>query len=179
MAKLDVLYATSVFELALQGGHVDEIYGQAELMHNTLSDSDCKKLLVHPHIANSEKLDFFGKIFGGKLHSYLMGLLHVAVAKNREAFVLPALAALIDMINRHNKKTTAVVLSPSKLEQKQIDELKSVLSKKLEKTVEIEVDVDESLIGGPFIRVDGYYIDQSVKKRLRDMAAGMKEGCSV
>ena len=179
MAKLDVLYATSVFELALQSGQVDEISEQAELMLSTLKDSDCKKILTHPHISNAEKLDFFGNIFGGKLHEYLMGLLHVAVVKNRETFVIPALNALLDIIKRHQKKTTAIVLTAAKLQKKQIDEIKKVLSLKLEKSVEVTVDVDESLIGGPFIRVDGYYIDQTVKKRLRDMAARMKEGCNA
>ena len=179
MAKLDVLYATSVFELALQSGQVDEISDHAELMLGVLKDSDCKKILLHPHISNAEKLEFFSGVFKGKLHEYLLGLLHVAVKKNREAFMIPALKALSDIIKRHQKKTTAIVLTATKLQKKQIDDIKKVLSKKLEKSVEVTVDVDESLIGGPFIKVDGYYIDQTVKKRLRDMAARMKEGCNA
>ena len=179
MAKLDVLYATSVFELAMQSGHVDEILEQTELMHGVLTDSDCKKILVHPHISNAEKLEFFGNIFGGKIHEYLIGLLHVAVTKSREAYMIPALAALINMIHRHQKKTTAILLTATEPEQGQIDRLKYVLSQKLEKSVEITVDIDASPIGGPFIRVDGYYIDQTVKKRLHDMAARMKEGCNA
>ena len=179
MAKLDVLYATSVFELAMQSGHVDEIADQVEFMRGIISDSDCRKILVHPHISDTEKLEFFMGIFGGKIHEYLIGLLHVAVRKNRETYMIPALTALINMINRYRKKTTAIVLTASKLEFAQIEEIKNVLSKQLEKSVDVTVDIDESLIGGPFIRVDGYYIDQTVKKRLRDMAARMKEGCNA
>ena len=179
MAKLDVLYATSVFELAMQSGHVDEISAQVRLMHGVLTDSDCKKILTHPHISNTEKLEFFMSVFGGKIHEYLIGLLHVAVTKNRETYMIPALAALINMINRYHKKTSAMVVTASKLEPAQIEKIKKVLSKKLDKSVDVTVDIDETLIGGPFIRVDGYYIDQTVKKRLRDMAARMKEGCNA
>jgi F0F1-type ATP synthase delta subunit len=93
--------------------------------------------------------------------------------------VIPALNNLLDKIKRHQKKTTATVLTATKLHEKQIDEIKKVLSSKLEKSVEVTVDVDEALIGGSFIRVDGYYIDQTVKKRLRDMVAHMKEGCNA
>ena len=179
MAKLDALYATSVFELALGSGQVDKIADHTELMLGALEDSDCKKILLHPHISNAEKIEFFNGVFKGKLHEYLFGLLHVAIAKNREAFMIPALKALVGLISRHQKKTTAIVLTATKLQKKQIDEIKKVLSKRLDKSVEVTVDVDETLIGGPFIRVDGYYIDQTVKKRLHDMAARMKEGCNA
>lgn len=179
MAKLAAVYANSVYELALEQGQVDALLPQAEFMKTVLLDADCSRVLMHPHISDEEKLEFFGKLFEGKVHEFLIGLMHVAIRKNREIFLIPALASLIDLINRYLKQTSAEVYVAAPLEELQLEKLRRFLSSKLGKTVEVNMNIDESLIGGPFIKVDGYYIDQSVKTRLRNMAARMKEGGSV
>jgi F0F1-type ATP synthase delta subunit len=57
--------------------------------------------------------------------------------------------------------------------------MKTVLSKKLNKDVDLSLKIDPTIIGGPYILVDGYYLDWTVKTRLRDLTVYMKEGCSA
>jgi F-type H+-transporting ATPase subunit delta len=109
----------------------------------------------------------------------LLGFLFLVTDKNREAFLMPALTALIETIARYKNNVTAKVISASPIDDKQTALLKKVLSGKLGKNVDISLKIDQSVIGGPYIYVDGYYIDWTVKKRLRDLAIHMKEGCSV
>jgi len=179
MAELSALYASALFKLAAEGGAIDDVYKQALLVRDILQDADCRRILVHPHIANAAKRDFFGKIFEGRVRSDLFSLLLLVIDKNRETFFFPAVKALIGLIERHNRIASAHVLSAAELSGEQVQELKKILSYKLDKRVDVFVKVDPSIIGGPFINVDGYYIDRTIKTKLHDMAASMKVGCGA
>ena len=179
MEKLSLLYASTLFDLALEHGAVAEFRDQSTLMQEVLKDRECQQMLMHPHVKTSEKREFLKKAFSGHIHNDLLSFLYLATDKNREAYVLPSLKALVDMIERHMKIVTADVYTPTPLDEGRITEMKKVLSAKLDKNVELSLNVDPSIIGGPYAYVDGYYIDWTVKKRLRDLTVRMKEGCSA
>ena len=179
MERLSVIYASALFDIALQKDAVDEFLSQTVFLHDTLSDTDFRHVLVHPQIPAAEKHSIFRDAFSEKINEDLMGFLFLASDKNREVYLLPALKALIGLIERHNKIVTARVLSAAPYDDKQTESLRAILSKQLDKQVRLDLKVDPSLIGGPYIFVDGYYIDWTVKKRLRDLTIYMKEGCSA
>jgi F-type H+-transporting ATPase subunit delta len=180
MAKLSALYASALFDLAMEGGDAtDEYLKQAVLLRDSLMDDECMRVLLHPHISAAEKRKLFGKVFAGQINDDLFGFLYLVIEKNREAFLLPALVALIGMIERHQRKAKARILSAAALDEKQVTALREMLAGKLNKNVEVSPKVDPSLIGGPYIYVDGYYIDRTIKKRLHDLTAHMKERCGA
>ena len=179
MARLSLLYASALFDLAKENGKVQDFYDQAVLMRDSLNNAECVEFLLHPHVTADEKHEFFKGAFSESVHEDLLGFLFLTADKNREAFILPALSELIELIERHNNKVRATVTSAAPLSEGQISEMKSLLSEKLGKTVEMSMKVDTSLIGGPFVFVDGYYVDWTVKKRMRDLKVQMKEGCSA
>ena len=174
MERLSIIYATALFDLALKHDAVEDFFNQATYLHDALSDTDCQRMLVHPQIAASEKQEFFRNIFSGKIHEDLLGFLYLVADKNREAYLIPALDTLIGMIKRHNKIVTAKVLSAAPYDEKQAEALREMLSKKLDKHVELDLNVDPSVIGGPYIFVDGYYIDWTIKKKLQDLNLSLK-----
>ena len=179
MERLSIIYASALFDIALQKDAVDEFLGQAVFLHDTLSDEEFRHMLVHPQISAGEKHAIFREAFAEKINIDLLGFLYLVSDKNREIYLIPALKALIGLIERHNKIVTARVLSAAPYDDKQAESLRAILSNKLEKQVRLDLKVDPSLIGGPYIFVDGYYIDWTVKKRLRDLTVYMKEGCSA
>ncbi|MCL2202129.1 MAG: ATP synthase F1 subunit delta [Oscillospiraceae bacterium] len=179
MERLSILYASALFDLAIKKNAVDEILDQAAIVRDSLKDEQCQKILTHPHIPASEKHKFFQKVFGGRVHEDLLGLLYLAADKNREQYLLPALDELVELIRRHKQIVTAQVSSAIPLDEQQIIALKRMLAEKLGKIVELSLTVDSKLIGGPYIYVDGYYIDWTLKSKLRDLKVHMKEGCSA
>jgi len=179
MERLSTLYASALFDLALQQGIVDEFLEQAVFLRESLQDQECKSFLEHPQITSNEKREFFRKGFSGQIHEDMLGFLYLVVDKNRIKYLLPALTMLIDNIEHYNKKVTAKVLSAAPYDETQAEALRAMLSEKLKKHVKLDLKVDPSVIGGPYIFVDGYYIDWTVKKRLRDLTIHMKEGCSA
>ena len=178
MERLSVLYASALYDLSVQKNATDDFLSQATMLRDVLQSDECMKMLIHPQISAVEKHGFFKEAFSGKIHEDLLGFLFLTADKNREAYLLPALGLLIDMIEKSKNIVTANVLSAAEYDKKQIDELKKMLSKKLEKDVKLSLSVDPSVIGGPYIYADGYYIDWTVKKKLHDLAANMKAGCT-
>ncbi|MCL2820101.1 MAG: ATP synthase F1 subunit delta [Oscillospiraceae bacterium] len=175
MERLSVIYASALFDIAVKLNAVDDFLRQAIFLRDSISDDEFQKVLVHPQIPASEKREIFRSAFEGKIHEDLLGFLYLTADKNREAYLLPALKGLIGFIERHNKIVTAKVLSAAPYDEKQAESLKKTLSEKLSKHVELDLKVDPSLIGGPYIFVDGYYIDWTVKKKLRDLAVNLNE----
>jgi len=179
MERLSAIYASALFDMALQHDAVDDFLAQAVLLRDSLSDEDCQRVLLHPQISASQKHEFFRNAFAGTIHDDLLGFLFLVADKNRETYLISALNALISLIERHKKMVTAKVLSAAPYDEEQAESLRVMLSEKLDKQVKLELKVDPSVIGGPYIYVDGYYIDWTVKKRLRDLTIHMKEGCSA
>jgi len=176
MERLSYLYASALFDLALESGDVGVFLEQTILVRDTLMETTNRRVLVHPHISAAEKQALFCGALNGLIDPNLLGLLFLVTDKNREVFLIPALTALIDLIESYMKKATAKVSFATALDENQIAEMQEILSGKLGKTVEIALKVDPSIIGGPYIYVDGYYIDWTVKARLRDLTVHMKEG---
>ena len=169
MADLGIRYATALFEISQESGLTKEYLAQAQLLCDNFQDEEALLILTHPRITADEKFDFINKAFGGAIHQDLLGFIQLVIAKNREAFLLPALGKLVEMIKHHQNQTTAKVISAVPLTDAQAERLGKILSKKLNKEVDITVIVDPSQIAGISIHVDGYFIDRTVKSMLRDM----------
>jgi len=174
MGRLNVIYATALFNIALEHNVVDDFLSQSVFLCDSLNDKQFQRILVHPQIPAEEKRKIFDEAFSGKIHRDLLAFLYLVADKNREAFLLPTLKTLISFIKQHKRIVTAKVMSAVPYNEEQAASLRAILSAKLTKRVELDVKVDESLIGGPYIFVDGYYIDWTVKKRLQDLAVHMK-----
>ena len=174
MAGLSTRYATAVFELEKESGTVDESLAQAIFLRNTLNDAECSKIISHPHISAAKKIEFIKKAFTGNFSENLLGMVYLAINKNRESFLVPALDVLIEMINAYKLKTTAQVVSAVALTETQLSALKATLTKKLNKQVDIAAKVDPSVIGGFSVFVDGYLMDRTIKKQFSELNKKLK-----
>lgn len=169
MADLSKRYATALFEISAGQGILAQFLEQATFLRDVLQEDECKGFLLHPRIGTIEKTNFFNHVFAGKIHKDLLGFLHLTVNKNREAFLLPALDRLIEMIRTHHNQTTAYVTSAVPLTESQLAGMAALLTRKLNKKVDIQVLVDPAVIGGLSIQADGYYIDRTMRHQLRNM----------
>jgi len=169
VADLSTRYARSLFELAVERGLTSDYKEQAAFISTALSDEECQRFITHPRIPVAEKFAFFDGAFAGRVHEDLLGFMRLTVTKNREKFMAPALDALVEMIRRHQNFTTAKVISAIALTPEQESRLKVSLMGKLGKQVELEAEVDASLIGGFRVHVDGHVFDRTIKRLLKDM----------
>jgi F-type H+-transporting ATPase subunit delta len=180
VADLGIRYATALFEISQESGQLSEYLEQALALRDNLQKEEPQIILTHPRISAEEKLaviqEVGKKALGDKpIHQDLLGFIKLVIAKSREAYLLPALDKLVDMIKAYQNQATAKVVSAEPLTDEQVSQLVGILSRKLGKEVEVTVKVDPSVIAGISIHVDGYFLDRTVKTMLKDVRETLKE----
>jgi len=175
MADLSTRYAAALFELSAEKGSMDIVMQHAQFLCDTFpGEEGALRILTHPLITASDKNVFIDKVYGLTIHQDLLGFIKLAIAKNRETFLLPALTKLVEMIKLHRFQITARVVSAVPLSGSQVAQLSNILTKKVGKKVEIDLVVNPSAIAGISVHVDGYFLDRTVKTMLKNMKESLE-----
>ena len=170
MSALSKRYGNALFKLAQEENAQDLFMAQAELLISTAQGEDGSlKILTHPLISTEEKSAFVDKVYGNVLHPHFIGFMKLAIAKNREAFILPALYKLVEMIKLAKNQVVAHIVTATPLTEGQQASLTAAFTRKLGKIIELKIDIDPSKIAGISIHVDGYFIDRTAKTMLKGM----------
>src|SRR5690348_86298 len=131
----------------------------ALLGHPALSSSDAVALLTPPQVS-----------IDGEAYARFLALL----ADNRRLAALPEISGLFDELRFEAERVVkARVTSATPLPAAELDTIKAALKKRFGRDVEIEVSVDESLIGGAVIDAGDVVIDGSLRGKLGRLQAAL------
>lgn len=170
-------YATALFELADAANSLDataaDLGGIASLINES---DDLRRLVLSPVFGADDQARAFAAVLekGGikGLVANFVGL----VIQNRRLFALP------DMIRGFNGllavkrgEVTADVTSAHPLNDAQIQSLKASLKTATGRDVQLNTNVDASLLGGLVVKVGSRMIDSSLKTKLTSLKLAMKE----
>ena len=78
------------------------------------------------------------------------------------------------LLARHRGEIAASVTSARALTAEETDELKRVLKENLGREPKLELNVDQSLLGGLVLRVGSRMIDSSLRTKLNALRAAMR-----
>ena len=178
MAKLvSKTYADALFELAVEKGCEDAWLEDAKALLEILHENeDLAKMMNHPQIVKEEKLQIIENIFKGKTADEIVGLMCQLIEKAHFKDMESVFACFVDSVKESKNIGTAYVISAMELSMQQKDE---IVKKLLETThyVEIEMnyEVDASLIGGMVIRIKDRVVDSSIKTRLQKLTSELSK----
>ena len=102
-----------------------------------------------------------------------MGLLVLIIRKNREEYILDILNSFLNRIKEYKGIVTATVITAVALSNEQINLIKAKLTNSLKKQVQIETQIDQSIIGGLIIRVGDSILDASIGGKLQSLKASL------
>jgi len=173
MAEVSVRYGRALYELAQENGSFDECMNQADVVRDTLLLPECRSVLEHPHIEKEEKRAFLRNIFSEALPKTLSDFLTLLIEKNRESIAAAALVEFIRLGDLWRGRVDACVVSAMHLREEQVAALQALLTRKLGKRVDMDLQVDPAVIGGFCIMAGGYAVDYTVKKRIEDMRSAV------
>ncbi len=172
MAKLvSATYADALFETGIEDGTLDNLYDEAYAVQQILKDNpDFSRLMNHPKILREDKEQIVESVFKGRLSDEFTGFLRIIVTNRRYAEIDSILEYFILKVKEHKKIGIAYVTTPLKLSDSQKEAVKRKL---LDTTgyvsMEINYDIDESLIGGMVIRIGDRVVDSSIKNKLEGL----------
>ena len=177
MAKLvTTTYADALFQLAVEENKVDELFSEVNTLVDILDKNpELKAVMTHPSVDKNEKINAIRNIFNGRVSGELCGLLNQIVVNNRYEEIDGILASFIDSVKEYKKIGVAFVTTPTQLS----DEQKVKIEKKLTDTteyvrMEMNYDVDTSLIGGMKIRIGDKVVDSSISTKINELAKDLR-----
>lgn len=173
--KVVKVYSEAFFELSKEKNKLDKNRQELKEIEEILKNyKEINQIISNPNVSKADKKDLLAKLFDC-FDKDVVNLLYVLVDKSR-------FEILNDLIRDYNQKykeekgiMEGIVYSASKLDSSDINDLVNTLEKKYKKQVELTNEIDESLISGVSIYIEGTRIENSVKNRLESLRARLKK----
>ena len=167
MAELKQEYARALFDLSKEENKEDVILADVRALKALVDGTpEYVKLMSAPNVKKEERTQLLDEAFRGKVHPYTLNFMKILVENGCFHFICDE---FVKLYNEKNNREVVTVFSPVALSDAQKERLKQNLSLRLKKTIELHEKIDESLIGGIRLSLDGEMIDGSIKSRLDEI----------
>ena len=173
MAKLvSKVYGDALFSLAVEEDQVDELWKEASIINEAIKGNpEFLPILCHPEMSMNKKFSLLQDVFQQELSQNMMGLLNVLLKKGRIGEILPVLDYFIEQVMAYKKIGEVKVRTPMPLSKEQKEKIENKLLVVSEyETVNVDYQIDESLLGGMVIRIGDRVLDNSIRSKLDAMS---------
>jgi len=164
---LDRRYALAYYQVAEEKGKVLEYLQELrELVDLIITNTDIIQLINNPQISVLRKKDLMKEIFRGKVNEDLIAFVNILIAKKR-IHIASGILAQTEKIYLEKKNTVvAHVKTVISLDDAEKEELIRKLKVKYNKNILLEEELDESIIGGVYIKIGDDIIDGTLIHKL-------------
>lgn len=167
-------YARAAFSFALdQDGGLAHWSRMLQLLSAAVNESIVQAALDDPLLTMDDKTSFLFDLMGDDLSDQGRNFIGVLAEYDRLALIA-TVAEQFEVLKANHEKTLDVsVTSAYEVSEDDQQRLSDALSGKLQRDINVETDVDESLIGGVLIRAEDTVIDDTVRGRLTRLAQAL------
>ena len=168
--RLAQRYAKSLIDIATELNQLDKVHDDVLLLKTIVKNRDFVLMLDSPIIKSDKKFKIISAITSGKISKISETFLHLLCNKNREANLPGIVTSFIAQYNIikgfHNAKLTTALPISQEMVNTFIAKIKTSSSFEY---LNLETSVDENLIGGFVLELEGKLIDASILRDLKDV----------
>ena len=179
MARVDTAirrYAEAAFQVANRDDTVQRWRNELDGAASIASDERVARILANPALSLEERTGMAGKIFGKVVSPPVLNLIILMIRRGR-IHGLPRLAAEFRRLdNARQGITLATATSAAPLTRDEVQALTKRMEQFTGGRIELEVQVDPSLLGGLVVRLGDRLIDGSVRGRLERLRNQLVSG---
>ena len=170
-------YATALFELARDEKSIDAVKADLDRFDAMLADSaDLQRLVRSPVFsADSQARALAAVLEKAGITGVAANFLRVLTVNRRLFAVSHVIRAFRALVAKFKGEATADVTAAEKLSDKNLDALKTALKAVTGKDVELNVNIDPSIIGGLVVKLGSRMVDSSLRTKLNSIKHAMKE----
>ena len=171
-------YAKAIFALARENDDLEAWANFLQVAGHVVSEPSVAALLSSPHVSEAQLVELIAApcreaAWQGSVEKLGQNFLSV-LAQNRRLDVLPQIAAIFDGLKAEVERVVEVTLrSATPVDDAQKERFVKALTKRFGRDVNLQCEVDDSLIGGAIIQAEDIVIDGSVRGRLEKLATEM------
>ncbi|OGO53099.1 MAG: ATP synthase F1 subunit delta [Chloroflexi bacterium RBG_16_69_14] len=179
MARRDTAarrYAEAAFEVALRDGTVDAWRAELDAAAAIGSDETVRRMLANPAVALETRTGIAEATFGVVVGRPVLNLIGLMLRRGRIEQLTRVAAEFRRLDNARQGITLATATSASPLTPDEIRALTQRMEQFTGGRVELDLQVDPSLLGGLVVRVGDRLIDGSVRGRLERLRNQLVSG---
>ena len=144
----------------------DELFRFARLLER---EPALRAALTDPGLPNDRKSALLRDLLGGRAQDATVRLVEIAVTRPRGRSLETALDQLVELAAARRSRYVAQVRVARPLEAEQEARLTASLARIYGREVQLQVDVDPSVLGGIEVRVGDEVIDGTVQRNLQNV----------
>ena len=176
MTDLSREYAEALFALAAEHDQTKDYLEALDTTAALLADNpDYVELLSCPAIPRDERDALLEQSFSTLLPEQVLSFIQLLCAHGRIRSLADCIAEYRLLYQTAVAMSTAQVVSAVPLNEDEKQRLAAALSARIGRTVTLECTVDESLLGGLSVTIDGKVLDGSLRSRLHAVKEVMKQ----
>lgn len=166
-----VRYAKSFMQIAKEKSILDELKGDVEGILNAIRESnELSNFLNSPLIKIDKKKEILNEVFQSKVNDLSLKFILQIADHKREGLLETICEEFIKQYNKEHNIAKVQLSTATKLTEAQRKGVLDFIDKNYDfKSVELEEEVDEELIGGLVLRIEDKQIDGSIKRKLQDI----------
>ena len=167
-------YAEAVFGLADKAGAIAPWLRMLATMAQVAAHPDMRSCISNPNLGAKQLYDLFMELCREDFPADARNFVRVLIANDRLALLPQIHEQFIELKNELEGVVEAEILTAFPLDNAQINGLVADISRRLNRRVQPRVTLDKELIGGVRITTGDEVIDCSVRGKLEEMAAALK-----
>ena len=136
------------------------------------SSKELNIVLEIPTISTEQKIKIIEDIFSKEVNTEVLNLLKILTEKNKFADIKGITKTFKEASDEIDGIKNISVTSAIELDKKYKDSITNKISKKLNKKINCNWIIDNSIIGGLIVKIDDDIIDTSVKNKLEKLMKG-------
>lgn len=163
-------YTDVLFDLAKEENILEPMNEELEEISKIFSGNDeYINFLTSPQIDKTEKIQTIDVIFGGKINQLTLNFLKVLISNGRIKYLSSMAKYYKELLREYLGISYVEAITAIPMTDEQKNSLIKKLEKKLDKKIELNNIVNESIIGGMKILIGEKSIDASLKTRLNEL----------
>ena len=170
MTQIGKEYGAALFMLGCEDNTKYEYAEALKFISEVIEENPgYSELLSSPNIPMSERLAVIDRAFESALPTPVLSFLKLLCEKNRIDCLSEAMQEYKKLLDLSEKRSDAVIRSAIPLTEQQKNRLKEKLERLCGNQVTMIYEIDESLMGGIIVEIDGKVLDGSLRHRLNEV----------
>ncbi len=168
--KVASRYAKSLLKIAIDQNSLEELHNDMKLVHDVCVDNhDLVLLLKSPIVKTDKKAAILKEIFGNKISIISNSFISIILTKKRESLLADIANSFIDIYKVNQNITTAYITTAVPITKEQKSKIIALLKIKNENNIDLKDIVNPDLIGGMIVKVGDKQVDESIKRKLKNL----------
>lgn len=170
MSEISKEYASALFSLAQESQSEDAVCEGLKLVAGLVQENpEVLDFLAAPNIPKSERVAVLEKALSGQVPEYVLSFAQLLCEHGYIRSLSSCASDFEELWNHARGLSTARVVSAVALTDTEKRQLQQKLTAKTGREIRLECAVDESLLGGLVVTLDGKVMDGSLKHRLNEV----------